>query len=464
LIAGVGLAALLVAGLVWATLTTAVILSAVVNLAFLSAILFKTVTSLAGADAERVQAVRAEDLAALDERNLPTYTILVPVFREANIIAKLMNNLRRLEYPASKLDILLLIEEEDEETLAAARAARPPETVTFVIVPNGAPRTKPRACNVGLFFARGEYLVIYDAEDRPEPDQLKKAVVAFQRGDKKLVCVQAALNYYNRNENFLTRMFTLEYSYWFDYMLPGLDRLKLPIPLGGTSNHFRTDALRELGGWDPFNVTEDADLGIRAAAEGYRVTVVNSTTFEEANNHLGNWIRQRSRWIKGYMQTTLVYSRNPLRFIRRVGVKNALGFALLVGGTPLVFLATLPLWVFFVIWVFFGLPPEAVYPPLIRNIGVFNLFFGNGLIVAVSMLGVGKRRYWGLALFAMANPLYWMLHSISSYRALWQLITKPFYWEKTNHGISKLPDEAGAAERPAAPLPSKQRRGRGRAA
>lgn len=149
-----------------------------------------------------------------------------------------------------------------------------------------------------------------------------------------MVCVQAALNYFNWNENFLTRMFTLEYSYWFDYLLPGLDRLGLPIPLGGTSNHFKTEKLRELGGWDPFNVTEDADLGIRAAMRGYTVGVVNSTTYEEANNRVGNWIRQRSRWIKGYMQTTLVHSRNPWRLLRQVGPWKFLGFFLLIAGTP----------------------------------------------------------------------------------------------------------------------------------
>jgi glycosyltransferase XagB len=432
---------LLILGLVLATLPTVVVLSAVVNLAFLGAIAFKVATSIAGVKAEHSQVITEDDLSGLNDRDLPTYTILVPVFREANIVAKLMDNLRQLDYPASKLEVLLLIEEEDEETLEAARAARPPETVTFVIVPAGMPRTKPRACNVGLFFAKGEYLVIYDAEDRPEPDQLRKAVLAFQRGDDKLICVQAALNYYNRNENFLTRMFTLEYSYWFDYMLPGLDRLKLPIPLGGTSNHFRTEALRKLSGWDPFNVTEDADLGIRASAEGYRVGVINSTTFEEANNDLGNWIRQRSRWIKGYMQTTLVHLRNPVSLTRRVGAKNAVAFALLIGGTPLVFLFALPMWIFFAIWLVSGLPPEAVYPSAIGYVGWFNLLLGNALMIALNMLGVGKRGYYGLLVWTLANPFYWLLHSIASYRALWQLITRPFYWEKTDHGISKHADE-----------------------
>jgi cellulose synthase/poly-beta-1,6-N-acetylglucosamine synthase-like glycosyltransferase len=443
-IAGVLFLAILALGVFAARDLTLIAISAVVNVAFLASISFKLVTTVAGAEGERVQAVTDEDVASLDERDLPTYTILLPVFREASVIDLLMENLRRLDYPASKLEILLLLEEEDEETLEAARAAQPPETVTFVIVPDGMPRTKPRACNFGLFFARGEFLVIYDAEDRPDPDQLKKVVIAFQRGDEKLICVQAALNYFNGSQNFLTRMFTLEYSYWFDYMLPGLDRLKLPIPLGGTSNHFRTDALRQVGGWDPFNVTEDADLGIRASAEGYRVGVVNSTTYEEATSRVGNWLRQRSRWIKGYMQTTLVYARNPFSLVKRVGLKNALGFAMLIGGTPLTFLCTLPMWFLFVGWLVLDLPLDAFYPKTLLVIGIINLFVGNALMIGVNMIGVMRRRYYGLLPFAFGNPLYWMLHSFASYKALWQLITKPFYWEKTNHGhhrVVSLPGE-----------------------
>jgi cellulose synthase/poly-beta-1,6-N-acetylglucosamine synthase-like glycosyltransferase len=431
-------ATLLVIGLFVVTSETLVLLSILVNGAFLSSIVFKAVTSIAGSLQEATQGISQAELDALDDRDLPMYTILVPVFREANIVGMLMDNLRNLDYPASKLEILLLIEEVDKETLEAARAAKPPETVTFVIIPDGQPRTKPRACNVGLFFARGEYLVIYDAEDRPEPDQLRKAVVAFQKGGDKLVCVQAALNYFNATENFLTRMFTLEYSYWFDYMLPGLDRLNLPIPLGGT--HFRTETLRKLGGWDPFNVTEDADLGIRASAEGYTIGVINSTTYEEANRELGNWIRQRSRWIKGYMQTTLVYLRNPIDLVRRVGLKNALGFAMLIGGTPLTFLATMPMLLLFLAWLVLGVNLDALFPGELLYVGMFNLFLGNSIMVLVNMFGVVRRRNYGLTLFSLANPLYWMLHSIASYKALWQLITKPFYWEKTNHGLTKQPN------------------------
>ena len=239
---------------------------------------------------------------------LPRYTVLVPVYREANVIGELMRNLGALDYPAEKLEVLVLLESDDTETIEAARAAQPPATVRLVIVPDAQPKTKPKACNVGLFLARGELLVIYDAEDRPDPQQLRKAVAAFEQAGEKTICMQARLRYWNYTTNVLTRMFSLEYGYWFGTMLPGLDRLGLPIPLGGTSNHFRVPQLRELIGWDPHNVTEDADLGLRAAVEGYRVGVIDSDTEEEACAEVRPWIRQRTRWIKGYMQTALVHT------------------------------------------------------------------------------------------------------------------------------------------------------------
>jgi hypothetical protein len=265
LLFGTALIALML-GLWAAPLTTLFALNVPITLFFVTVVAFRTVVGVSGAAAETTVTITDDEVQALRDRDLPSYSILVPAYREAAVIGRLLTSLKALDYPADKLDILLLLEEDDADTLAAAKAASPGANVRLLVVPSGQPQTKPKACNVGLLFAQGEYLVIYDAEDQPEPDQLKKAVLAFRRGPKELICLQAALNYYNWNENFLTRMFTLEYSFWFDYLLPGLDKLRMPIPLGGTSNHFKTPVLRELGGWDPFNVTEDADLGIRRDA------------------------------------------------------------------------------------------------------------------------------------------------------------------------------------------------------
>ncbi len=421
--------------------------SAVASLMFLAAVLFKFVVSMSGARHERDHGITDEEVQAVRDDQLPTFTILVPLYKEAGVVPDLVGNLAALDYPAEKLEILLLLEADDLETIAAVRAARPPETMTIMVVPDGTPKTKPKACNVGLFFARGEHLVIYDAEDRPDPDQLKKAALAFRKAGPDLVCVQAALNYWNDDENALTRMFTLEYSYWFDYMLPGLDALQLPIPLGGTSNHFRTDALRRLGGWDPYNVTEDADLGIRASALGYRVGVVNSTTFEEANCRTRNWVRQRSRWIKGYMQTFLVHLRHPVALVRTTGLRETLAFALLIGGTPLTFLLAPPLFALFIASLLFpGAGVASLFPSWVLEVSLFNLLIGNGLMVYLSMMGAFKRRRYSLVPWALLNPVYWTLHSIAAYKAVWQLIRKPHHWEKTEHGISShRPDQAGIA-------------------
>jgi cellulose synthase/poly-beta-1,6-N-acetylglucosamine synthase-like glycosyltransferase len=434
-------AVLAVIGAVYLAPVAAVIgLNLLINAVFAAGIWFKFIVSLTGAGAEASVPTTDEEVAALDPRALPHYTILIPIYREAKMVPQLKASLGQLDYPREKLQVLMLLEEEDAETFAAAKAAKFADNVSLVVIPKGPPQTKPKACNVGLYFARGEYLVIYDAEDRPDPDQLKKAVVAFRKGPPNLVCVQAALNYFNERQNFLTRMFTLEYSYWFDYMLPGLERLGLPIPLGGTSNHFRTDMLRDLGGWDPFNVTEDADLGVRAQARGYRVGVINSTTYEEANSRVPNWIRQRSRWIKGYLQTTLVHLRSPRRLLRQIGWRAALGFLLLVGGTPFTFLLAIVMWAMFGVWLVARSEAfDFLFPPITLYIGLFNLLLGNGIAVYLGMLAVFKRRHYDLMPWSLLTPLYWILHSIAAWKALGQLLTRPFFWEKTDHGLTNEP-------------------------
>lgn len=427
----------LVAALILWTLPTVVIGIAVASIVFLSSTLFKFSVALHGSRYDLVQHVDADAIAALRDEDLPIYTVLVPVFREARIVGRLVENLGRLDYPAHKLEVIILVEEEDDETRDAIAVSSPPENFIVVTVPKGAPQTKPRACNVGLEVARGEFLVIYDAEDAPEPDQLKKTIVAFSRADSSTVVMQASLNYFNARENVLTRMFALEYSYWFDYMLAGLDVRDLPIPLGGTSNHFRTAALRELGGWDPYNVTEDADLGIRASALGYRVGVVDSTTMEEATSRMGIFIGQRSRWIKGYMQTALVHARRPGRLIGQIGLRRFFSFALLIAGTPLTFLGVIPFTALLV--ASFAIPwldVSDAFPPLVLWLCLLNFLIGNGLMVYLNMMGPYKRGAFWLVGWALLNPVYWLLHSAASYKALWQLITKPHYWQKTEHGMS----------------------------
>ncbi len=412
----------------------------VVQILYVLLIGFKFFLSIFGTVDEIAFKEDRTGLESLEDDELPVYTILVPVFKEPEVVGHLIQAIKDLDYPQNKLDVMLLLEEVDTLTLEAAKAAQPPTNWRFLIVPKSKPQTKPKACNYGLFFARGTYLVIFDAEDIPEPDQIKKAYWAFTHSDPSFVCFQGALNYFNKNQNLLTRLFTLEYSYWFDYMLPGLFMLGLPIPLGGTSNHFKVKELRELGGWDPFNTTEDADLGIRASAEKYRVGIIRSTTFEEANPKVGNWIRQRSRWIKGYMQTALVYNRHPIKMLKTLGLKQWLSFQLFVSGTPIVFLLNPILWGIFLLWIF--LQPQflaVTFGGFLLPLSMFNLLIGNFLGVYMNMLGAFRRKNFALIWISLINPLYWLLHSIASYKALWQLITKPHYWEKTTHGLAARP-------------------------
>jgi cellulose synthase/poly-beta-1,6-N-acetylglucosamine synthase-like glycosyltransferase len=375
---------------------------------------------------------------ALRDDELPVFTILVPMFREARMLPQLADALRRLNYPLGKLDIKIVLEAEDEETIEAAQTLGLEGVFDIIRVPQSHPQTKPKACNFALRFARGEYLVIYDAEDRPEPDQLRKVVETFRRSPRSTACLQCRLSYYNAGENWLTRMFTLDYALWFDLVLPGLERLGIPVPLGGTSNHFRIDVLRELHGWDPFNVTEDADLGIRITQKGYRVGVVDSTTFEEASCQAAQWIRQRTRWIKGYMQTFLVHMRRPGHMFRTTGLLGLLGFIFFIGGTVLSGILNPIFWMFYGSWILAsstGFDP--LFPQLLLFLSLFNLLAGNGAFIFLNMVAPIRRGWLDLIPFSLTVFGYWILISIAAYRALWQLLSRPFYWEKTEHGLTR---------------------------
>jgi cellulose synthase/poly-beta-1,6-N-acetylglucosamine synthase-like glycosyltransferase len=420
-------------------LRTTVLINLVLNVLLCLSFVFRTILCWISCGRDVGMSISEEQVASLQDADLPIYTVLVPMYKEPDVLPILAAALRRMDYPRSKLDIKLVLENNDHETIAAAKALALDATFEIIRVPHSEPKTKPKACNYALRFARGKYLTIYDAEDKPEPDQLKKVVAGFRRLGERAACIQARLNYFNSEENWLTRMFTLEYSLWFDMFLPALDRLNVPIPLGGTSNHFEIEKLREVGAWDPFNVTEDADLGLRFAALGYHVGVVNSVTYEEANSRVGNWIRQRSRWVKGYIQTWLVNMRHPIRLFRKVGFRGFCSLQLFVGGSIVSGLAYPFLLFPFLIWICTGTTSfHRFFPPEVLLVSVLNLAVGNSCLIYVSMLAVAKRKHYELLPYAITTPIYWLLQSIASYKALWQLITKPFYWEKTVHGISKF--------------------------
>jgi glycosyltransferase XagB len=426
------------AGIAFAPIATLIAVNAIMSVFYLGNFLFKGLLVWAGAGAPLRQALTLDiEARLLRDEELPVYTILVPMFREPEVLPILARALRELDYPLAKLDIKIVLEEGDNETIDATKALGLEGVFEIIRVPPSKPQTKPKACNYALKFARGELLVIYDAEDKPEKDQLRKVVAAFRRSSENTACIQCRLNYYNSTENWLTRMFTLDYALWFDLMLPGLEKLGLPIPLGGTSNHFKIDVLRELHAWDPFNVTEDADLGIRMTQKGYRVGIIDSTTFEEANCSTPNWVRQRSRWIKGYMQTFLVHSRRPISFIRDNGPIPAIGFVFFIGGTMLSGLLNPLFWGIFLLWLVTETAGFAsAFPPVLLCLALFNLLIGNGLFIYLTMIAPFRRGWLELTPFGLTVFWYWALTSIAAFKGLWQLVVNPFYWEKTQHGIS----------------------------
>jgi cellulose synthase/poly-beta-1,6-N-acetylglucosamine synthase-like glycosyltransferase len=360
----------------------------------------------------------------------PAYTILCPLYREANVVADLVTALERLDYPRTALDIKLIVEDDDADTLAAALAAANAAHLDVIIVPARRPRTKPKALNAALSSARGDYVVIYDAEDRPHPQQLRAALAAFEDGAPNLACVQAPLAIDNGEASWIARQFAAEYAILFGELLPLLASLRLPFPLGGTSNHFRINALRAVGGWDPYNVTEDADLGYRLARDGYASAVIAPPTYEEAPVTFGAWLAQRARWIKGHIQTWLVLMRDPVRSAREMGLGAFAMMQLVLGGGIVAAFVHGPL--------AFILLIAALSPYDLLSPSAFALAMAGYCVAVFSALtAVALSGNFSHVRAALTMPFYWPLATIAALRALFEFIFKPHHWAKTAHGVSR---------------------------
>lgn len=383
-------------------------------------------------------AVSAEEVAALDERTLPTYTVLVPLHGEADVVPRLVADLDALDYPRPRLDIKLLCEEDDTETVAAVRRLALPPHVELVVIPDGQPKTKPKACSYGLQLARGEFCVVFDAEDRPDPDQLKKALVSFERSPGDVGCVQARLSLRNAHQNLLTAWTAAEHAAQFELQLPATGAAGAPVPLGRTSHHVRTRVLREVGAWDPFDVAQDGGLGIRLHRSGYRTVLLDSTTSEEATPRVADWVRQRSRWHKGTVQTWLVHVRRPVDLLRQTGVAGFLSFNLTMA-TVLVLLLDPVLWVLTTAWTLAELTGTGTgLPAPVPQAAALMLLLANGVVTYLGVAGALRRGDFALVRAALLAPVYWALMSLAAWRGLLQLVTNPFYWDKTEHGLDEV--------------------------
>ncbi len=381
----------------------------------------------------------------LRDEDLPVYTVLLPLYREDAGVADLVAALARIDYPADKLDIQFLIEVDDPITRKALVRETGQLRCRVCMLPEGKPRTKPRALNAGLRQARGTLLTIYDAEDRPDPGQLRLAAETFAAAPPEVAAYQARLCIDHVGDNWLTKMFAIEYACQFDRLLPMVAGRGGIVLLGGTSNHFRTEALLGVGGWDPFNVTEDADLAIRLRRRGFHLGVIESDTSEEAPLTVEAWIKQRSRWFKGYLQTWLVHHRQPVRLVREIGWRDAALINLYIVGA---FTAAFAHNAFL-----FGM--------LLAALKVVPLFGGQspwlvGALAGVAMLSYGvnfalgaicvKARGGGISPWAVVwFPLYWVLMGLAALLAVHDLVRHPHHWRKTTHGVAKRPAGAEAA-------------------
>jgi cellulose synthase/poly-beta-1,6-N-acetylglucosamine synthase-like glycosyltransferase len=410
---------------------------------------------------ERI-APEAPRLPRSDEGDLPIYTILVPLFREARVLPQLLKALGRIDYPRPKLDIKLVVEDEDVETRQALSVTDLPAWIEVIVAPPGQPRTKPRALNVALPLARGEFVTVYDAEDVPDPGQLRLAVEIFARSPPDVACLQARLVIDNTEDTTLTRLFTVEYAALFDVANPALARFDLPLPLGGTSNHLRRSVLQGLGGWDAWNVTEDADLGLRLAIAGYRIADLPSATLEEAPQRLRAWMRQRRRWMKGFLQVSVTHSRHPVTAYRRLGAPRFFGAVALSFGTVGSALGY-PIFTSVAVYdLLVGNFLEAVSPAEIcrTSIGTTLLVTGFLAMILPPLEALRRRRWWRLMPYALLMPLYYVLVSWAAWRGLIDLVFDPHRWHKTDHGLARTsrsgfvnddrPTIAGAA--PALPV------------
>jgi len=370
--------------------------------------------------------LRWSDAVTLPDEALPPYTVIAPLYREAEIAPHLVEALCALDYPADRLQIIMVLESDDHETRDALSALDLPTFIRVLVAPPGHPRTKPRACNVALERATGTLVTIYDAEDRPDPGQLREAAARFATAPARLACLQAPLRI-DRDPRVLPAQFALEYATQFEVLLPALARLGAPFPLGGTSNHFRLSALRAVGGWDAWNVTEDADLGFRLAAEGYAMGVLSRPTWEPAPETLRDWIPQRARWVKGYMQTFGVHSRTPPHW--RTGV--AAVFAATLGSAIAAAFLHGPLTAWVLMASVIGLVHDGA--PWVRPADAALLVFGWACAAFAGAVGLARAGGAVRARDLLLMPLYWPLHSLAAIHALIQLLDRPFHWDKTPH-------------------------------
>lgn len=369
----------------------------------------------------------------------PTWTILIALYKEADSVPSLLAALSQLEWVRDKLDIIFACESDDDDTISALEALQTSDNFRIVRVPLGGPRTKPNALQTALPFAQGRYLTVYDAEDRPHPQQIRAAFAAFISACPKLAVVQAPLVTWNHTESWIARQFALDYAIWFRVILPAFARVSGLIPLGGTSNHFKTAILRKVGGWDPYNVTEDADLGVRMYRQGYQASLISPPTYEEAPPKISAWVKQRGRWIQGHIQTFSLHLRTPGRLYKQIGLGGIIAITIGIGIGPMSAFLVLPSVACLLVAAITNSATPLSWLPFCVGI------FGNLVAALTACYRDGR---WSLMQSALTLPLYHCLQSVAACRAMWRVVFTPSFWDKTDHGCAARGcAERGSAER-----------------
>ena len=369
---------------------------------------------------------------------LPRVSVMVPLLHEQDIAGALIKRLEKLTYPKSLLDIVLVLEATDEVTRATLARTVLPSWITVIEVPDAdGLTTKPRALNYALDFCRGSIIGVWDAEDAPEPDQIEKVVTRFNEAPENVVCLQGILDYYNPKENWISRCFTIEYATWWRLILPGIAKLLLVLPLGGTTLFFKREPLEKLGRWDAHNVTEDADLGVRLARHGYVTELIPTVTYEEANCRPWRWVRQRSRWLKGFMITYIVHMKDPIKLIRDLGFMRFMGLQMIFLATFSQFALAPVLWSFWVTLFGISHPVHTVLGDTATTALIVLFFTSELLNITMAMVAVSGRHHRHLMKWVLTTPLYFTLGALAAYKAIYEMIVTPFYWDKTQHGMTK---------------------------
>ncbi len=363
-----------------------------------------------------------------NRKEFPLVTILVPLKQENEVIHQTFSAISNLNYPSSSIQGIIIVESTDTLTKKSIETSIIPDGFEVMEIPTLPPFTKGRAIQRALLVAKGKYITIYDAESRPEPNQVIKAVEILEK-EKGKTCLQSIIRIENAKENEITSFFASEFWDWYDKRMVNLHKRGIPFGLGGNSFFLATETLKEVGGWDPFNVTEDAELTVRLIKNNVDIKLMNSITHEACPSTMKNWIKQRTRWSKGLLTTSIIHLISGKFGFKGFTFKQWYHFWLrmYVGNLIPFFFAFI-----FILFLFQSFSYENFV--LVNIVLAINLV--PSLIVSMwadkknfNTMGIKIRIH---NLFAV-TLIYWGMYLWAGFRANYEFLFSPLKWHKTDH-------------------------------